>query len=73
MDKQLANKVIKDIPFNTLETLKEYIHTRKQFIYKMMETAPIEDFTFLQGQIAELKILEKIRDTAVAIKDKNNG
>jgi hypothetical protein len=72
MDKRLSEKVIQNFDFKTMEVLKEYIQYRKDSIHLYMETAnDPEEFRKLQGSIQELKYLEKIRDNAVSVTERD--
>lgn len=69
MDKRLCEKIIQNFTFPTMEVLNDYITHRFSVLHTKMETASLEDIRALQGQIQELKILSKIRDHAIAIKE----
>ena len=75
MDKKLAENILKvvDTPF-TVSTIEEYAEYEIQRCHKSLEgTSDILSMARLQGQIAALRKFKKIRDQAIAIKEKELG
>jgi hypothetical protein len=75
MDKQLAKNVLKvvDTPF-AVSTIEEYADMEIQRCHKSLEgTSELLVMARLQGQISALRKFKKIRDQAVAIKEKELG
>ena len=71
MDKRLCEKIIQNFDFKTMEVLKEYTAYRMEVIHRSMETAKdVDEFRKLQGEARGLKVLEAIRDHAVAVVDR---
>lgn len=74
MDNKLAQKIIQHFTFDVIQTLDAYVEDRKEYLHRQMETVNDSDsWRKYQGACAELEWLKKIRDYAIAIKDKGNG
>lgn len=75
MDKKLAENVIKvfGTPF-AVSVIEEYAEDEIMRCHKSLEgTSDIISMARLQGQISNLRKLKKIRDQAVAVKEKELG
>lgn len=71
MDKRLCEKIIQHFDYKTMEVLKEYINHRSSVIHSKMETCSPEEIKAHQGEMRELKVLEKIRDWSVNIVERD--
>jgi hypothetical protein len=69
MNKQLAERLVRVFDAPSMEVLKDYIEERRQSLYKQLEYEKIE-VQGLQGSLAELRTLEKIREYALAVINK---
>ena len=67
MDKRLAQDILKDFDFHTMETLNTWIDYRINVLRFITESvaSTTDQIRFAQGCIDELKVLKRIRDTAV--------
>ena len=69
MNPQLYKDILLHFDFKTMEVLERYIEDRLTVLRYATESLQADDKTirFAQGAIDELKILKKIRDTALKV------
>lgn len=66
MDKRLAEKLIQNFDFRTMEVFNEYLEEQIAIRHRIME-APTSNIDFIRGEISALRLLGKIRDHAVLV------
>lgn len=70
MDKELANLILSNLTnIPAIQFFEDYAQARIARCHKEIENCRPEDLGRVQGRIAELKLLSRIRQDALAVKE----